>query len=320
MSKQTKRNSRYYGKRGAYARRGRINPARFIPFVAFLIAFVVSASLLIDYAVHSAKRKKENAGIVEAYEDAFIAETNAPTASATVEPVAQATAVPTTQPTVQPQPQILSSYRNLSGDIPARAWELYQQNNDLVGWLYIKGVVSLPVVYRDNEFYLNHNFEQQEDDGGTLFLDQYHPMQEDTQNLLIHGHNMYDNSMFGIVRNYNKLDNVKGHSFARFSTMYGWEDYVICAVLRVNPDPNHEKYFPYVGKAKFSNAAAFNDYANALKQRSLFHIPVDLKPSDAMLSLSTCVDDERLLVVFRRIRAGETTDILQEMVNQSYWQ
>ena len=316
MHKQTKRNSRYYRRKGFYIRGRRINLARVIPFMVFLIVFVVSASLLIDYAADSAKRKKENAGLAEAYEDAFIAETTAPAATVTAAPEVQATAAPT----AEPQPQILSSYRKLSGNVPDRAWELYQKNSDLVGWLYIKGVVSLPVVYRDNSFYLNHNFEQQPDDGGTLFLDEYHPMKEDTQNLLIHGHNMYDNSMFGIVKNYHQLDNVKSHTFARFSTMYGWEEYVICAVLRVDPEPGQEKYFPYVGKAKFADTDSFYAYANELKQKSLFYIPVDLQPSDAMLSLSTCIDDERLLVVFRRLREGESAVELQQLVNQSYWQ
>ena len=329
MHKQTKRNSRYYRHKGIYIFGRRINLARLIPFAVFLIIFIVSASLLLNYAAESAKRKKENAGLVKEYEAAFVMEDNVPAATQsaeaapllTAEPTAQATAAPTAAPTAEPRPVMPTSFRDLGGDIPMNAWQLYQQNNDLVGWLYIKGVVSLPVVYRDNTFYLDHNFDQQPDKGGTLFLDQYHPMQEDTQNLLIHGHNMYDNSMFGIVTNYDKLDNVKSHPFARFSTMTGgWEDYVICAVLRVDPDPGDKDYFQYVGRAKFSDEDSFNSYANQLKQRSMFYIPTDIQPSDAMLSLSTCVDDDRLLVVFRRIRPGETTEQLQEMVNGSYWQ
>ena len=31
---------------------------------------------------------------------------------------------------------------------------------------------------------------------GTLFLDEAHPLEADTQYLVVHGHNMYDGSMF----------------------------------------------------------------------------------------------------------------------------
>ncbi|MBQ3575566.1 MAG: class B sortase, partial [Clostridia bacterium] len=264
MSKQTKRYSRYYRRRGFFLFGRQVNLKRFIPFMAFLLIAVVSASMLLDYAVDSAKRKKENAQLSEAYSEAFIGE----------ETTAIPTPAPVSTPAPTPQPQLLSKYRSLVGEIPMEAWELYQQNNDLVGWLFIRGVVSLPVVYRDNEYYLNHNFDGEEADGGTLFLDQYHPLAEDTQNLLIHGHNMYDSSMFGIVSNYGKLGNVKGHPIARFSTLYAKEDYVICAVLRVTPDVNSENYFSYVGREKFSNVDAFYDYVNELKRRSLFKIPI----------------------------------------------
>ena len=309
MRRRTKRYSRYYRPKGLHIFGRQINLKRLVPFIAFLTVFVVSASLLLDYAVDSAKRKRDNTELSEKYAAAFIEET----------PVPLSMPEATIAPTAVPEPQLLDKYHNLVGEIPMEAWELYQQNNDLVGWLFIKGVVNLPVVYRDNEYYLNHDFNRIESDGGTLFLDEYHPMEEDTQNRLIHGHNMYDSSMFGIVSNYVKLGNVKGHAFARFSTMYGWEDYVICAVLKVAPDPMSEGYFSYVGRSKFSNVNDFYAYADQLKQKSLFEIPVDLEPSDAMLSLSTCLDDDRVLAVFRRIRDGETKEELQALVDQSIW-
>ncbi len=46
-------------------------------------------------------------------------------------------------------------------------------NADTVGYLDIEKTISLPVVQRenDNEYYLTHNFDGEESQEGTLFLD-----------------------------------------------------------------------------------------------------------------------------------------------------
>lgn len=73
-----------------------------------------------------------------------------------------------------------------------------------MAWLRIPDVVSLPVVCRDNTYYLNHDFFGRESDSGTLFLDEAHSLEYGTQYMVIHGHNMYDGSMFGLLSHYRK--------------------------------------------------------------------------------------------------------------------
>lgn len=282
--------------------------------VIFAAIGVVGICLLADYVMDSIARSRDNACLTEEYADAFTGEEeqNAVDSGAQAQqemPVVRSEAVP-----AQGLLEIPEKFRTLSGDVPDKAHKLYRLNNDLVGWLYIPGTVNLPVVYRDNEFYLNHAFNEEEDSGGTLFLDQNHPLRENTQNLVIHGHNMYDNSMFGMVAGYSKLSKVIERPFARFSTLYAPENYVIFAVLRVNTDPESDGYFNYIGRPSFANATAFNSYVNELRQRSLFEIPVEVAPSDSLLTLATCIDDDRLVVVFRRVRDGETKDELLAQV------
>ena len=287
---------------------------RFVPFTALLVVFAISAGMLIDYAAHSVRRKKSNAQLSAQYEQVFVGDTEVSAPPAAAEPTPSPASA---HASAEPASTLAPFYHDFSGAIPERAKELYRQNNDLVGWLYIKGVVSLPVVQRDNSFYLNHDFEGKKSDGGALFLDQYHPMSPQTQHLLIHGHNMHDSSMFGIVSSYNKLFMVQKNGFARFSTLYAQEDYVICAVLMISPDMGSRTYFNYVDTPNFDSEADFIDFAKELKERSIFDIPVDMQPSDGLLSLATCSGDDRLLVVFRRIREGEKKDALQQLLSQA---
>ena len=81
MRRRTKRYSRYYRPKGFYIFGRQINLKRLVPFVAFLTVFVVSASLLLNYAADSAKRRKDNAELSEEYETAFFEETPVPLAT-----------------------------------------------------------------------------------------------------------------------------------------------------------------------------------------------------------------------------------------------
>jgi len=92
---------------------------------------------------------------------------------------------------------------------------------------------------------------------------------------------------------------------------------VICAVLHISPNEDSNAYFNYVDTPGFATESEFFSFTEELKRRSMFDIPVDIQPSDGLLSLATCIGDDRLLVVFRRIREGESKDALQQLLNQA---
>ena len=192
-----------------------------------------------------------------------------------------------------------------------------EKNPDTIGWLGIGGVVYQPVVYRDNEFYLTHDFTGAKNASGTLFLDENSPLTGETQNLLIHGHSMNDGSMFGILTHYRKLDFLRQHPLITFSTLWQKESYAVFAVLQVSSKVEDAAYFNYFDHATFMSDAEFNGYIRELRARSKFEIPVDVEPTDALLTLSTCLDDDRLVIVARRLRVGETRDELASAIEVS---
>lgn len=205
-----------------------------------------------------------------------------------------------------------STLHDTTGDILPDMLKLRKANGDTVGWLYINGIVSLPVVYRDNEYYLTHDFNGHHNTSGTLFLDQASPITAQTQNLLIHGHSMYDGSMFGLLTHYRRLDTLIQHPLISFSTLYEKETYAVFAVLNVDPDD-----FDYYSHPFFASNAAFEAYIASVCKLSLYDIPINVKPTDALLTLSTCIDDERLVVLSRKMRSDETKDELVSAVEES---
>ena len=203
-------------------------------------------------------------------------------------------------------------------DILPELRELTEKNPDTVGWISISGTVHLPVVYRDNTFYLDHDFTGAKNASGTLFLDENSPINADTQNLLIHGHSMNDGSMFGILTHYRKLDFLRQHPLIAFSTLWEKESYAVFAVMLVSSKTGDANYFNYFSNPTFASDADFNAYIAEVAARSEFAIPVDVQPDDALLTLSTCIDDDRLVLMARRLRPGETRDAVVSAVEEAY--
>lgn len=219
--------------------------------------------------------------------------------------------------TPTPQPLVKSTkFHQIGGDaLPAMA-SLYNENRDLVGWLNIPNVIDLPVMYKDNVYYLTRDFYRQKNTAGTLFLDENHPFKEKTQNLLLHGHNMKDGTMFGRLTQYQaNINYLKSNCFLSYSSLWEKEEYVIFAVLHVSLDPKSSAYFNYFTHSTFPTDESFSAYVTDCMLRSLYAIPIDVKPSDSLLTLSTCIGEDRLVIIARRIRDGESTQHLHQIVS-----
>lgn len=262
-----------------------------------------------------------------------------PVFRAPAEPAAQATAEPSVAPEAGEQADVTDTadaeptptaalevvkntiYRQVGGTPLAEMEALYGENSDLVAWLNIPDVLDLPVVYRDNSYYLTHDFYGEQNTSGTIFLDVGHPYRERTQNLLLHGHNMKDGTMFGRLVQYERdISYLKNHPFITLSSLWNKEQYAIFAVLRVSLDTKSELYFNYYTHSTFSSDEEFTSYIRQLQLRSIYAIPMDVQPSDALLTLSTCLDDDRLVIVARRLRDGETRTNLRQIEQLAVFQ
>ena len=280
-------------------------PARFLVSATLCLAlFLFGAVQLVMFFADSEATRRVNAEVQQLYT------TQTPALEgSSAQPQPKGTSDPTAIASVNPDAPV--AYQFIGTEMLPEMKRLYQKNDDLIGWLEIPGAVSLPVVYRDEKFYLKRDFNRQRNTSGTIFLDENHPLAAGTQCLVLHGHNMRDGSMFAQLGHYRKTKFLQEHGFVRFKTLYRQETYVVFAVVVTPTDPALPAYVPSVGMAYFPSAMQFDDYISVVTEASLFSIPVDVRASDALLILSTCLDDDRLLVVCRRLRDGETENGLQ---------
>lgn len=189
-------------------------------------------------------------------------------------------------------------------------------NADTVGWITIDNTkVDNPIVQvPDNEYYLDHGYDHQPFRAGTVFMDYRDRFgfdeKEQSANIILYGHNMANNTMFGSLRRYRQdLTYYKEAPYIQLESNYQHYDYVIFALTIT--EGSAAASWRYWDMEDFDNQQSFDAYVETARQKSLVQIPVDVQYGDKLLTLSTCysdADDSRFLVIARRVRDGETAD------------
>lgn len=181
---------------------------------------------------------------------------------------------------------------------------LYEENNDLAGWLSIEGTeIDYPVMQgEDDEYYLHHDFYGEDSKYGCLYVRGQADLDAGT-NFIIYGHNMKDGAMFGDLDLYLKESFYKEHPTISFDTLYEERTYEIVAVFRsqvYNADDDVFKYYQFY---EADTQEEFEDFYGNIKALSLYDTGVEAKYGDTFLTLSTCayhVTDGRFVVVAKR--------------------
>ena len=228
---------------------------------------------------------------------------------------------------IQQNKNLYNSLANLKTEIPSEKVEypigyleefalLYQKNSDIAGWIEISGTkINYPVVKaNDNDFYLIHNYNKKKDRHGTPFMDFRNSVNKLDFNTIIYGHNMKsDNQMFSTLENYYKgqqaITFYRNNPVISFDSVYEEMDFKIFAVFTCSADENDERFFNYYDTLNPASNEQFEEFINGVRQRSIYNIPVDVKPTDNILTLSTCYyeyDNQRLIVMARKVRDGES--------------
>lgn len=172
---------------------------------------------------------------------------------------------------------------------------LLTMNSDTVGWLTVKNTkVDYPVVQtNDNDYYLNKNYNKQSDRNGWVFMDYRNNATSLDKNTIIYGHNIYySDIMFATLTNVTKKkwrDNEDNH-YITFNTLEENLQWKIFSVYSI------KKTSDYL-KKDFNNDKEWLDFVNMLTDRSDYDFGTTVKADDKILTLSTCLENDRRLVI-----------------------
>lgn len=156
-------------------------------------------------------------------------------------------------------------------------------NSDILGWIVIPDTdLSYPVLAgRDNQYYLNHTWSGERNAAGAIFLEKECASDFSDFNVIIYGHRMNNDMMFGTLRFYNDIDFWAEHpsvylvsdaGVARYDIFAAYEAGVRDQTYRLNLVEDLEKHA----------------FLNFCLSSSVLDTGVVPTTSDQILTLSTC--------------------------------
>lgn len=184
---------------------------------------------------------------------------------------------------------------------------LYNNNKSLIGWIKIDDtLIDYPVMQSENEeYYLNHNFNQQEDNNGSIFIDKDCNIWPRSQNIIIYGHNMKSGKMFGELKGYKDYEFYKEHPNIQFDTLYEKGTYQVMYAFSEVVHDEVEVAFKYYQFVDANSEEEFISNMNNMEEKSLYDTGVRASYGDELITLSTCdytKGAERFAVVAKKIK------------------
>lgn len=195
--------------------------------------------------------------------------------------------------------EVLEEYKNL-----------LNKNKKLIGWLKIDDTnIDYPVMQTsDNEYYQDHNLNQEYDKNGSIFMDKDCDVLKPSTNYILYGHHMKNGSMFGKLDLYSSEKYCSEHPYIQFDTIYEKGLYQVMYVFRSRVYSEEEIVFKYYQFIDALSEQEFDSYMQEMAAMSLYDTGVTAQYGNQLLTLSTCDYQEkngRFVVVAKRVAAKE---------------
>jgi len=193
----------------------------------------------------------------------------------------------------------------------SKLWSIHDTvNSDICAWVYMYGMgINYPVAEdaSNTDFYLTHSYDKTKATSGTIFMSESCTINPISRNLILHGHNMRDGTMFATLNNYliGNTSFYNAHKYIFIDTLYGTYRYEIYSVYKTNPEDIYLQ-------TAFGSNAAFLNWCNETNNKGLFKSDTTtFSATDRILTLSTCdaTAKFRIVVHAKMIYPVPTTDI-----------
>ena len=194
----------------------------------------------------------------------------------------------------------------------------YHQNPDTVGWIRLPGTkIDYPVLQTELDnpnYYIDKDFNNQSDIAGAIFVREQCDVFRPSDNVVIYGHNMRNETMFGSLYRYRSQSHWQKNQYVYFDNLYEQHTYQIFAVFAISADLGN---YPYHEMNEFATAEEFDDFIAivtngpeadpAITQTITYYYDTGIVPQYGaqLITLSTCTktvgENGRLVLVAYRV-------------------
>ena len=171
-------------------------------------------------------------------------------------------------------------------------------NEDTKGWIKVEGTnINYPFVQaNDNDYYLKHSYDKTSNKKGWVFLDYRNSMDNLSKNTILYAHGLVNNTMFGSMRKVIKPSwyNNKNNHIIKVSTPYNNELWQVFSTYTIEPES-------YYITTNFLSDDEFLNFISVIKSRSVYDYNIDVGASDKILTLSSCYDNTKRMVLHAKL-------------------
>lgn len=160
--------------------------------------------------------------------------------------------------------------------------DLKNINSNTIGWIMVDSTnINYPIVQTvNNDYYLNHNFNNNLSSDGWIFMDYRNSINMNDKNTIIYGHNLLNKTAFGsIVDIFSDEWFNKSNHYIIISNGERKFVYEIFSYYIIDP----ETYYLSINDVNLET----------LKNRSARNFNASISENDKIITLSTCTDDNK---------------------------
>lgn len=170
--------------------------------------------------------------------------------------------------------------------------ELEKTYPQVKGRIIIEGTsIDFPVVQGDdNDFYLDHDYDNSYYINGGVFIDHLHQADFSEQNTVIYGHNVRTGYIFNDLNKFRDKDFIKEHSEIIIDTPLARRTFEIVAAMDVHVDADY--------RYNFYDEEEFEAYLKLISENNILEDRPLPTMDDKLITLSTCSDiNDRYAIV-----------------------
>ena len=175
--------------------------------------------------------------------------------------------------------------------------KLKQENKDTKAWISVNNTnINYPVVQAsDNDYYLKHSYDKSVNKKGWIFIDFRNNIDNPDKNNIIYAHGLTNNMMLGSMRKTLKKEwyKNKDNHIIKVSTPNTYQLWQVFSNYTIEPEE-------YYITTDFSGDE-FYYFINKLKSRSIYDYKVNVNADDKILTLSSCYDNTRRMVLHAKL-------------------
>ena len=194
---------------------------------------------------------------------------------------------------------------NLSSENTYNLENIAKINSDIIGWIKIDGTnIDYPIM-QNGDYYLHKDIYKNYSSHGTPYLAPFCNVKK-SDNLIIYGHHMKDNTMFSQLEKYKNYNFYLNHKYIKFFTIEDGKTFennyeVMIAFKTIAYSDEGFRYYSYTD---FQNYEDYEEFVENCRNLEFYYTGVVGTHQDKYITLSTCEYSQkngRMVVVAKKI-------------------